>query len=161
MTAAVLAAVALRSSRRATRDALNALARERRLQHELDILKDLAERWGQDVRSAQVIVLLRLLPPDELPLARALCAFVGSPVPSRMTRAELLALLDPTFDADDPNAIGNVWHVRPRSGDAASVQILALSEIEGAIDKRLHAQAVAANGVKRRWSPWQRHSSTG
>ena len=69
VAAAGLAAYAIRQSGKQGREALDAIRRERRLDFELDALKELhlAVR-GDSTRTA--ILMLDLLPPDELPTCR-------------------------------------------------------------------------------------------
>jgi hypothetical protein len=128
--AAVLALLTIRDSRRqAQRSAAN-LVRERRIDYELGLLKELAEycAWGsiRDDRTAQIRLRLVLLPGEDLPRIREHFAATG-PLGDMAARIQDDALV--------------------RNAKAAGVDLVEsrqrdwLADISAAIDARLTERA--------------------
>ncbi|MGN6243710.1 MAG: hypothetical protein ACTHQ3_08545 [Motilibacteraceae bacterium] len=126
--ATILAVVALLLSSRATRDAQRALARERRLDFEIDALAELVDQieltTNRGDRSQIMRTRLRLLPPGELPATRARVREDGQYF--RDERGEPDNLEPPLRTALDDWAWGGV-----------SVRDLMRAEVDDAIKKRL------------------------
>ena len=107
--AAWLAYIAITQSKRQARENAEAIVRERRVDYELGLLKELAEydsashTINQPDKFEQMSTRLRLLGPDRLPITRAL---FNLPTTDDGIRAKDAALSGIPLDLNDPRIAG-------------------------------------------------------